>query len=229
MTNNLAAYFFAGISIAAISSPISARIGDSKSNLESRLLKANGIVLREDSLLENRQTGMPYLEYEEYFPKPYEVRLYFKPADGRRPKPEELANNKLTQAFDRRSPARKPLSAIDTTQKKLDGWELHVLYVKGNSVLEVYKKTSDITEFEIKHLLVIQAGKSFWQESTPQDLPDGKFSALGFQLARDDGQLRAKKLGSRAIMIFRTQTDEFFHAAQQKDQTQLAPESIEGF
>ena len=198
MTNNLAAYFFTGISIAAISSPISARIGDSKSNLESRLLKANGIVLREDSLLENRQTGMPYLEYEEYYPKPYDVRLYFKPADGRRPKP-------------------------------LDGWELHVLYVKGNSVLEVYKKTSDITEFEIKHLLVLQAGKSFWQESTPEDLPDGKFSALGFDLARDDGQLRAKKLGSRAIMIFRTQTDEFFHTAQQKDQTQLAPESIEGF
>ena len=172
---------------------------------------------------------MPYLEYEEYYPKPYEVRLYFKPADGRRPKPEELANNKLTQAFDRRSPARKPLSAINTTQKKLDGWELHVLYVKGSSVLEVYKKTSDITEFEIKHLLVLQAGRSFWQESTPEDLPDGKFSALGFQLVRDDGQLRAKKLGSRAIMIFRTQTDEFFHTAQQKDQTQLAPESIEGF
>jgi len=229
MIKNVATVIFVVISIAAIYSPILARIGDSKSNLESRLLKANGIVLREDSLLENRQTGMPYLEYEEYYPKPYEVRLYFKPADGRRPKPEELVNNKLTQAFDRRSPARKPLSAINTTQKKLDGWELHVLYVKGSSVLEVYKKTSDITEFEIKHLLVLQAGRSFWQESTPEDLPDGKFSALGFQLVRDDGQLRAKKLGSRAIMIFRTQTDEFFHTAQQKDQTQLAPESIEGF
>ena len=229
MMNHVAANIFIGILIAAISSPISARIGDSKSNLESRLLKANGIILRENSLLENRQTGMPYLEYEEYYPKPYEVRLYFKPADGRRPKPEELANNKLSQAFDRRNPPRKPIKAQDTTVKKLDGWELHVLYVKGVSVLELYKKTSPITEHEIKHLLSLQSGRSFWEESSQDDLPEGKFSALGFDLKREDGLLRANKLGPKAIMLFRSDTDEFFYKSQLKEQLEEAPESIKGF
>lgn len=206
-----------------------ARISENKSKLESRLLSSNGIILREDDLLENRQTGMPYLEFEEFFPKPYEVRLYFKPADGRRPRPDELANSKLTQAFDRRNPPRKPINAQDTTVKKLDGWELHVLYVKGVSVLELYKKTSPITEHEIKHLLSLQSGRSFWEESSQDDLPEGKFSALGFDLKREDGLLRAKKLGSKAIMLFRSDTDEFFYKSQFKEQLEGAPESIKGF
>ena len=206
-----------------------ARIGENKSKLESRLLSSNGIILREDDLLENRQTGMPYLEFEEFFPKPYEVRLYFKPADGRRPRPDELANSKLTQAFDRRNPPRKPIKAQDTTVKKLDGWELHVLYVKGVSVLELYKKTSPITEHEIKHLLSLQSGRSFWEESSQDDLPEGKFSALGFDLKREDGLLRAKKLGSKSIMLFRSDTDEFFYKSQFKEQFKDAPESIKGF
>ena len=206
-----------------------ARIGENRGRLESRLLKANGIILREDNLLENRQTGMPYLEFEEFFPKPYEVKLYFKSADGRRPKPDELANTKLAQAFDRRNPPRKPINAQDTTVKKLDGWELHVLYVKGISVLELYKKTSPVTEHEIKHLLSLQSGRSFWEESTQDDLPEGKFSALGFDMKREDGLLRAKKLGTKAIVLFRSDTDEFFYKSQLKEQAEEAPESVKGF
>ena len=206
-----------------------ARIGENRGRLESRLLKANGIILREDNLLENRQTGMPYLEFEEFFPKPYEVKLYFKSADGRRPKPDELANTKLTQAFDRRNPPRKPIKTQDTTVKKLDGWELHVLYVKGISVLELYKKTSPVTEHEIKHLLSLQSGRSFWEESTQDDLPEGKFSALGFDMKREDGLLRAKKLGTKAIVLFRSDTDEFFYKSQLKEQAEEAPESVKGF
>lgn len=206
-----------------------ARVGESKGKLESRLLNSYGIILREDDLIENRQTGMPYLEFEEFFPKPYEVKIYFKPADGRRPKPGELVNSKLIQAFDRRSPPRKPIKDQDTTVKKLDGWELHVLYVKGISVLELYKKTSPITEHETKNLLNLQSGRSFWAESTPDDLPIGRYSALEFNLKREDDFLRANKLNSKAIMIFRSDTDEFFYKSQFKESIKTAPQSIEGF
>ena len=59
-----------------------------RSTLESKALKSNGIVLRSDEIIEERQTGMPYLDYEVFFPKPYEVKLYFKP-------PMEVAQNKM--------------------------------------------------------------------------------------------------------------------------------------
>jgi len=206
------------------------RIGDSKSKLEGRLLKSNGIVLRDDDLIQTRQTGMIYLDFEEYFPKPYQVKLYFKSSDGSRPKLNELANPILSQAFDRRPPPRKPLNAIKSPDKNLlEGWELHVLYVKGYSVLEVYKKTSEVTEHEIKHLLALQSGNSFWIESTQNELSEGDFSAFGFSLLRNDGYLRMKKLNSRSIMIFRSQTDQYLFEAMEKEKFNLAPESIKGF
>jgi hypothetical protein len=212
-----------------IAGDLGARIGEKRSTLESRLLKSNGIVLRSDEIIEERQTGMPYLDYEVFFPKPYEVRLYFKSSDGSRPKQDELETNNLKQAFDRKAAPKKPLSTIDPTEKKLEGWELHVLYIQGTSVLEVYKKTTSITEQEINYLLALQSGKSFWTESTSANLPEGKHSALGFDFSRADHYLRAKKLSSRSIMFFRTQTDEFFHKALLKDREEEAPESIKGF
>ncbi len=205
------------------------RIGDTRSKLESRLLQSNGIVLRDDDVLELRQTGMPYLEYEEYFPKPYEVRLYFKSSDGRRPKPDELGSSKLNQVFDRRPPPKKPLNSQKTQEKRLDGWELHVLYVEGISALELYKKTDGITEHELNHLLGLQSGNSFWVKRSAQDLPEGKVTALGFDLAREDDYIRSKRLSQNAIMFFRTKTDEFFFMSRQKEQTELAPESVKGF
>lgn len=212
-----------------IAGDLGARIGEKRSTLESRLLKSNGIVLRSDEIIEERQTGMPYLDYEVFFPKPYEVRLYFKSSDGSRPKQDELETNNLKQAFDRKAAPKKPLSTIDPTEKKLEGWELHVLYIQGTSVLEVYKKTTSITEQEINYLLALQSGKSFWTESTSANLPEGKHSALGFDFSRADHYLRAKKLSSRSIMFFRTQTDEFFHKALLKEREEEAPESIKGF
>ncbi len=212
-----------------IAGDLGARIGEKRSTLESRLLKSNGIVLRSDEIIEERQTGMPYLDYEVFFPKPYEVRLYFKSSDGSRPKQDELETNNLKQAFDRKSAPKKPLSTIDPTEKKLEGWELHVLYIQGVSVLEVYKKTTSITEQELNYLLTLQSGKSFWTESTSANLPEGKHSALGFDFSRADHYLRAKKLSSRSIMFFRTQTDEFFHKALLKEREEEAPESIKGF
>jgi len=208
---------------------LSARIGEKRGTLESRLLKSNGIVLRSDEINESRQTGMLYLDYEEYFPKPYEIRIYYKSSDGTRPKPNEIGGSKLYQVFDRRPPPKKPISSRDNDEKRLEGWELHVVYVEGISTLEVYKKNSAITEHEIKYLLNLQSGNSFWVETTEEDLPEGKFSALGFNLARIDGHLRAKKLSSRAIMIFRSRTDDFFYQSKMKEDEEKAPYSIKGF
>ena len=172
---------------------------------------------------------MPYLNFEEFFPKPYEIRLYFKSSNGSRPKPDELGKSKLTEAFDRHVPPKKPLNALDPKEKKLEGWELHVLYIKGVSVLEVYKKTHEVNQFEIKHLLGLQSGGSFWKEKTSLESEADTKTALGFDLFREDGYLRSKRLSSRAIMIFRTQTDEFFLKSMEKENFELAPESVKGF
>jgi len=205
------------------------RIGETSGILENRLLKNNGIVLSHNEINYERQTGMPYLAFEEFFPKPYQVKLYFKSSDGSRPKLSELESSKLSQAFDRNPPPKKPLKTLSKSKKRLEGWELHVLYIKGLSALEVYKKSNALTESEIKYLLGLQKGQSFWSEISEDELPEGKFSALGIDLIRDDGILRAKKLGKRALMIFRSQTDEFFYHFQFKEQKEMAPESIRGF
>lgn len=212
-----------------IAGDLSARIGEKRGSLEGRLLKSNGIVLRSDEIVEERQTGMPYLDYEAFFPKPYEVRLYFKSSDGTRPKQDQLETKNLKLAFDRKTAPKKPLSTINPTEKKLDGWELHVLYIQGTSVLEVYKKTNSITKQEQNFLLALQSGKSFWTESTSANLPDGKHSALGFDFSRADHYLRAKIISSRSMMFFRTQTDEFFYNSLMKEREEEAPESIKGF
>ena len=46
----------------------------------------------------------------------------------------------------------------------LEGWNLHVLYSQGKSVMEVYKRSEKITEFELIHLLNLQSGNSFWEK-----------------------------------------------------------------
>ena len=91
------------------------------------------------------------------------------------------------------------------------------------------KKTTSITKQELNYLLSLQSGKSFWTESTSANLPEGKHSALGFDFSRADHYLRAKKISSRSVMFFRTQTDEFFHNSLMKEREEEAPESIKGF
>ncbi|MGB0408559.1 MAG: hypothetical protein ACPGIC_01060 [Opitutales bacterium] len=180
-----------------------ARIGESRESLERRLLSSGGIVYRDDTIEANRLRGMPYVGFLSLLEEPIDVRIYFKTADGRRPQTSELDAGRMGA-----------------------GWDLHVVYLRGVSVIEVYKRSSAINRYELNALLAQQAGGSFWKR-IPKDKKEP--SALGYDMLRDDGSLRARRVSSNALMIFNTKTDLMFHTLREQDQEETAPISVDGF
>ena len=185
---------------------LEARIGETRLILEKRLLKSGGYQYRDEKVIENRRKGMPYLKFKEYFPDKADLRIYYKTIDG-----------------------RKPLSKDIKSSAMLEGWNLHVLYSQGKSVIEVYKRSETMTEFEFIHLLNLQSGNSFWEKETEKELNEGEFSTFGFDLQRNDKALRAKKLGGNAVMIFSTSFDHLMKKSIRDNEMKIAPASVDGF
>lgn len=182
-----------------------ARIGERKESIERRLFSSGGIVYRDDATETNRQKGMPYLKYSELFPDSATIRIYFKTSDGRRPTSSELEEKRLSS-----------------------GWDLHVVYVSGKSVLEVYKRSHGLSEYEFNQLMAIHARGSFWKRVTKEEKAD-MVSAFGFDMVRDDGQVRAKKIGGDAVMFFDSEMDIGLAEMNTTDQQEKAPVSVDGF
>ena len=185
---------------------LEARIGETRLILEKRLLKSGGYQYRDEKVIENRRKGMPYLKFKEYFPDKADLRIYYKTIDG-----------------------RKPLSKDIKSSAMLEGWNLHVLYSQGKSVIEVYKRSETMTEFEFIHLLNLQSGNSFWEKETEKELNEGEFSTFGFDLQRNDKALRAKKLGGNAVMIFSTSFDHLMKKSIRDNEMKISPASVDGF
>ena len=185
---------------------LEARIGETRLTIEKRLLKSGGYQYREDKILLNRKRGMPYSKFEEYFPEKADLRIYYKTIDG-----------------------RKPLSKDVKASGMLEGWNLHILFVQGKSVIELYKRSDRITEFEFIHLLNLQSGNSFWEKKSENDLEPGQFSTFGFDFQRNDQVLRAKKMGTNTVMIFSTSFDHLMKKNIREEQMNDAPSSVDGF
>jgi hypothetical protein len=187
--------------------PISlqARIGESREAIERRLFGSGGIVYRDDAIESKRRQGMPYMRYLNYLPGSAEVRIYFKTEDGRRPASSELE--------EKRMPA---------------GWDLHVVYVGGQSVIEVYKRSHSITEFELNHLLALHAGNGYWKRLSKEDKQDF-VSAFGLDMIRSDEQLRAKKLGGDSVIFVDANLDAKLAEMNESDLQEKAPVSVDGF
>ena len=185
---------------------LEARIGETRLTIEKRLLKSGGYQYRDDKILLNRKRGMPYSKYEEYFPEKADLRIYYKTIDG-----------------------RKPLSKDVKASGMLEGWNLHILFVRGKSVIELYKRSDRITEFEFIQLLNLQSGNSFWEKKSENDLEPGQFSTFGFDFQRNDQVLRAKKMGTNTVMIFSTSFDHLMKKNIREEQMNDAPSSVDGF
>ena len=185
---------------------LEARIGETRLTIEKRLLKSGGYQYREDKILLNRKRGMPYSKFEEYFPEKADLRIYYKTIDG-----------------------KKPLSKDVRASGMLEGWNLHILFVQGKSVIELYKRSDRITEFEFIHLLNLQSGNSFWEKKSENDLEPGQFSTFGFDFQRNDQVLRAKKMGTNTVMIFSTSFDHLMKKNIREEQMNDAPSSVDGF
>ena len=126
------------------------KVGDQKSNLEIRLFRAGGLKIKEERFIKQKERGIPCLKFADFFPDKADTLLYFKPTDGRQPKPKDL---------------EKGIPA---------GWNLHVVYYKGISMIRNYQKTGGINEFEKNTILDLQKGNSFWlkkDQSQPSNTP----------------------------------------------------------
>jgi hypothetical protein len=197
---------FAGLVITSLlPSILDARIGERRESIERRLFSSGGIVYRDDTIEESRRKGMPYAQYLEYLPSNSDVRIYFKTSNGRRPTSSELSNRRMSA-----------------------GWDLHVVYVNGKSAIEVYKRSQGMTEQEFNRLMAIHAGGSFWKRLGNEDKAE-VVSAFGFEMIRDDGLVRARKLGRDSVLFFDTEIDIELAERKTSDLQEKAPASVDGF
>jgi hypothetical protein len=153
---------------------------------------------------------MPYLKYMDFMPDSTEVRIYYKTIDGRKPKSSDMEEKRVHP-----------------------GWDIHVVYVRGISVLEVYKRSQPMTDPEMKLLLATLAQGSYWkkvdskrsQESGEKAPP----SAFGYDIERSDGKIRGKMAGQNMVMVFDAAFDGGLAEMQVSDDQERAPDSVNGF
>lgn len=191
-----------------------ARIGESRESFERRVLSNGGILFKKDEESSSRQKSGPYASYMQYLGSSTDVRVYFKSDDGSQPTQSDVAGGALGS-----------------------GWEVHVLYVGGKSVLELYKRIGSITEYEMNALLAILGGGGYWKEPEPAASSDVALSsekdepppsAFGYDFVRSDGEVRAKKSGT-GLMVFQKQLDEYLAKQHESNLLQEAPKSVQGF
>ncbi|MGC6504987.1 MAG: hypothetical protein ACON39_00245 [Coraliomargaritaceae bacterium] len=198
--------FFCGLFV-WLNPSVEARIGESRDSLERRLLNAGGIVYRDDVVESNRRRNMPYMKFLEFMPDSTDLRIYYKTIDGRKPKSSDMEE-----------------------QRVHPGWDIHVLYVRGVSMLEVYKRSQPMTDPEMKLLLATLAQGSYWKkvDKTATEEAEGD-SAFGFDMERHDGKVRGKKIGQTTVMIFDSALDIRLAEMRVEDDQERAPASVNGF
>ncbi len=186
-----------------------ARIGESKSSLENRLLKDRTAVKvpsrDRDALLEHR--SVLYKNLYEFLPEDIEQEIYYKLAE----------DGQATTA--------------DLEELFPDGWMVHVIYYKGQSVFEAYRRNgAGINRYEEEGILMLNKGGSHWQY-----VKDASETAIGYNMERADGEVRALKKGNYLI-LYRTEFDQGIktlkdEAAAEGDalSKEAAPDSIQGF
>ena len=205
---SLLAALAAGFFLTAFAPKAEARIGESASTIERRIYSNGGIKYRDDAILESRTRGMPYAKYMQYMPGSVNVSIYFKTHDGRKPKSSDMESNRMKA-----------------------GWDLHVVYVDGKSVLEVYKRSQGMSEFEFNQLMMLQSS-SGWQKVDKKQAAEGELpppSAFGYTMESRDGSIRAKKLGGDSVLFVTPEADQGLAVEQLRDLQDMAPLSIQGF
>lgn len=182
-----------------------ARIGERRESIERRLFSSGGIVYRDDVIEANRRKGMPYMKYFEYLPGSADVRIYFKTADGRRPTSSELEEKRIAA-----------------------GWDLHVVYIGGESAIEVYKRSQGMSEFELNHLLALHGEGGYWKRPSKEEMAE-VVSAFGVEMIRSDGRVRAKKMGGDGLMFVDSEVDTKLAEMNTSSLQESAPVSVDGF
>lgn len=214
----LFAFFAVLLSSALTSTEAEARIGESKPELEKRLFSTGALAYRDEKIIEARKQGKPYVGYLSYLKSDVEVQVYHKPASSE----EKAQRSKFTE------------------KRMLPGWDLHVVYVNGKSALELYERSTSITEQELNLLLLLQADGQRWSKRDSDGLGGNKdreatteserknATAFGFQMISNDGIIRANKKNKEVLFIDAV-FDARLAAAREDERNTSAPESVYGF
>ncbi len=200
-----------------------ARVGESESRIERRITEGRrGVVLKDEQLNEAlRDRNAPLKAFAGAIERAassamltYKHVVYFKRADT------DLIRQK----------------DLDSRRMSLPGWDVHVIYVKGRSVAEGYRRAgTGLSEAEVQALLTLQKGGGHWQEV--QGMTNEALEPLGLEpkgrlfkptYLRSDGRLAASV--TNATIAF---YDVDFHRNLKlmliAAETDLAPVSVSGF
>lgn len=137
-------------------------------------------------------------------------------------------------------------SALHRQLSQDDGWRVHVYYLKGRSVVELYRRVGQpLNEFEINAILGRMRGNLTWRRIPKKEQEKPADTVLGYDYELgDEGAetLRARRQGDW-LVVYHKRFDEYLMArrarweeteAQRKaEQAALnektAPVSVEGF
>lgn len=201
------------LAILLLTNPLDARVGESRSDIESRLTAAGGIQYRDRAIVSNRSRGMPYTRYMQYLDTMGTFEIYYKTFDGTRAKPSEIE-----------------------VKNRNPGWELHVFYANDRSVMEIYSSTEEITEYELNQLLAFNSGGAYWEKASKEAIQeaaenteDPRPSAFGYNFERSDKRLRASTGNKSTLLIMSADFDIKLAQVEESDLQQSAPVSTRGF
>lgn len=136
-------------------------------------------------------------------------------------------------------------SALHRQLSEDDGWRVHVYYLKGRSVVELYRRVGQpLNDFEIHGILGRMRGNQTWRRVPKKEGP-ATDSLIGydFELGEDGAEaLRARRQGDWLIVYHKRfddylaarkarweETEALRKAEQAVEQEKTAPVSVEGF
>ncbi len=122
-----------------------------------------------------------------------------------------------------------------------EGWRLYVVYYRGVSVFEAYKRVgTKLSEFEINALLNRNRSSDAPWTKVPKDEAKESAFGYGYKLTKEDTDVLRAKVQGEALLIFsakfdatvyenRKEQSERNRELDRKVQQEKLPDSIEGF
>lgn len=201
-----------------------ARIGDTPEQMSSRLVQTN--------------VGKTFYWPKDMAPREKERQLREIPLSGFSHLLPTAAEEWKEQIFWKSALHRQPSDE--------DGWRVHVYYLNGRSVVELYRRVGKpLNDFEINGILGRMRGNQTWRRVPKKEGQKQEDSILGYDFALgEEGAdvLRARKQGDWLI-VFHKRFDDYLAARKARwdetetqrkaelavEQEKTAPVSVDGF
>lgn len=191
--------------------PAHARIGESRSEMQTRLLRDRRLIEYPERYISRKLSdrAVNYRSHLQYFPEGSDHAMFLKRA-------EDVTVSR---------------SDLDSAPFP-DGWDLHVVYFKNISVFEAYRRNgAQLTVAEVNELLALNRGDSFWKRVNRRDQPQ----VWQADFILDDGSMVASRSGN-IVIFYRPEFEQIVRdqvnaqrSFNESEEEARAPLSIKGF